>query len=346
MIIFLLFSWGCNNDKNISTEDSKDNIEENNNETDENEPEDKDKNSNQSGVISPLSGVYSEENKVERRPVAIMFDNHKNARWQAGLSKAEIAYEYLVEGRITRYMGIYLINEPDTIGPVRSARPYFLSSLLEYDALYVHCGGSPEAKEDIKTLNIDEADCMSAPGYVFYRNSEVDKKAPHNLYTSMESIRKYEEEKGFNRESEYQSFTFNKEMMDIDGEKAEEISIEYDKDNITSYKYDKDLSLYIRYKDGKKHIDENDNTELTATNIIIQKVATEVIDDQGRLKIDTIGKGEGIYITKGKQINITWEKDLRDSKTIYYNEKGEEIKLNPGITWIQVTPLNPKLIIS
>ncbi|MBS4536904.1 DUF3048 domain-containing protein [Clostridium sp. D2Q-11] len=344
LVIVLVGSVGCNNDEdtnqqepnnNQSEEEQKDNEENNNN--------DKDKSS---AITSPLSGINTEESKINRRPVAIMFDNHKNARWQSGLSEAEIAYEYLVEGKITRYMGIYLINDPEVIGPLRSARPYYLSSLLEYDAIYAHAGGSPQAKEEIRELGIADVDAIGAAGSVFYRNNDVGKKAPHNLYTSMESIREYAENKDFNKEAEFNSFSFNKEGKDIDGDVAKDISIHYDSDNITSYKYDEELSLYMRYKDGEKHLDEYDNTILTSTNIIIQEAKTQVLDDQGRLQIDIVGKGKGTYITRGKYINITWEKTSRESKTKYYDEDVKEIILNPGITWIQVTPINPKVEIS
>lgn len=344
LVLFVTITWGCS-----KAEDKDDNTEtpiEQENESDNKDSSSDNDTDKTSGIKSPLSGIATEKEKINRRPVAIMFDNHKNARWQAGLSKAEIAYEFLVEGRITRYMGIFLVNDPEVIGPVRSARPYYLSALLEYDPIYVHCGGSPEAMDEIQKLNIADVDCMSAAGYVFYRNNEVGKKAPHNLYTSMESIRKYEKEKGYDKEPQYDTFSFNKERKEIQGEDAKDISIHYDKDNITSYKYDNELNLYIRYKDGEKHIDEDDNTALTATNIIIQEANTKVLDNQGRLEIDSVGSGKGIYITMGKYINITWEKESRDSKTRYFDENGVEIKLNPGITWIQVTLINPELKIS
>lgn len=329
IILLLIFTVSCSEDENNNDPEDTNNQSEEKNEIDK--------------VTSPLSGQYTTEDKIDKRPVAIMFDNHRSARWQAGLSEAEIVYEVLVEGRITRYMGIFLINDPEVIGPVRSARPYYLSALLEYDPIYVHCGGSPDAIDQIDKLGIDNISCMSAAGYVFYRNNEVGKEAPHDLYTSMESIRKFQKEKQYSLESDYEPFSFNKESEDIDGEIAEEVMIDYGLNNITEYKYDEELNLYLRYKDGEAHLDENDNTNITATNIIIQEANTKVIDDSKRLQIDTVGKGEGYYITKGKHINITWEKDSRESKTKYYDESGEEIVLNPGVTWIQITPINPEI---
>ncbi|WP_242620497.1 DUF3048 domain-containing protein [Senegalia massiliensis] len=337
VIILLILGVGCN-DKEIEEGNSLENTEESEGGSNNNGSKD--------NVFSPLSGIKMKSDLKNERPIAIMFDNQKDARWQAGLSEAEIVYEFLVEGNITRYMGIFLMNSPDVIGPVRSARPYYLQALLEYDAIYVHCGGSPEAKEQIISFGIDEADCMSAPGYVFYRNNELGKKSPHNLYTNMEDIRKYEKEKGFNTEPNYEPFLFNENSQDIEGEVANTLKINYSKHNTTSYKYDEEIGKYIRYKDGEIHIDENDSSNLTATNIIIQEANTKVIDNQGRLHISTIGEGKGKYFTKGKYININWEKEDQYSKTKYFDEAGNRIKLNPGITWIQVTRVNPEIKIT
>lgn len=334
--ILSLINIGCSKDgESTKTEENKDEISKENNNSKENE--------SKSTFISPLSGVEVKEDLSDKRPVAIMFDNQKDARWQAGLGEAEIAYEFLVEGNITRYMAIYLKNSPDVIGPIRSARPYYLTALLEYDSIYVHCGGSPQAKEEIVSLGIDEVDCMSARGYVFYRNNKVGKKAPHNLYTNMNDIRKYEKEKGFDTKANYEKIPFNDKNEELDGEIANEIQINYAKYNQTSYKYDEELEAYIRYKDGEAHIDESNNKNLTATNIIVQEAETSVLDDQGRLEISTIGQGSGKYFTRGKYININWEKEDKYSKTKYFDEDQNEIKLNPGNTWIQVTPIDPSI---
>lgn len=295
------------------------------------------------GIPSPLSGIIAPEEKVNRRVVAIMFDNHPKARWQAGLSQAEVVYEFLVEAPYTRYLGLFLINDPEMVGPIRSARPYFVTTALENDAVYVRVGGSEQAKEDVKKLKIADIDGMSSSSDVFWRYYKTGKKAPNNMYSSMEAIRKTQEERGYRLTTDLKYFNFNREDTDINGENAEEITIRYNHENTTKYVYDKDKKLYKRYKDGKEHIDENDNKTLYAKNIIIQEAKTRVIDSEGRLDIELIGKGKGMYITNGKAQNITWIKESRSDKTKYYDEQGDEINLNPGITWIQVTRLNPNL---
>lgn len=295
------------------------------------------------GIPSPLSGLYAEEERVNRRPIAIMFDNHPRARWQAGLKDAEIVYEFLVEFPYTRYMGIYLINEPEFVGPIRSARPYFITTSLEYDAMYVHVGGSEQAKNDIRSLRLADIDGLASGKDVFWRKSH--KKAPNNMYSSMEALKKEAERRGYRENADYTPFKFKEDESDILGESAEKIIINYRRDNITEYKYDAEEKIYKRFKDGELHIDENDNTPIIAKNIIIQKATTRPIDSVGRLSIDLQGSGDGIYITNGNAIDIKWLKPSKKGKTLYYNSNNEEIVLNPGITWIQMVQNDTELVV-
>ncbi|CCQ97377.1 conserved hypothetical protein [[Clostridium] ultunense Esp] len=297
------------------------------------------------GIPSPLSGLYASEDKVNRRPVAIMYDNHPSARWQAGLSEAEIVYEFMVEAPYTRYMAIFLIMDPKSIGPIRSSRPYFVTTLLEYDPVYVRVGGSQEAKQDIINFKIADIDGLSSSNKVLWKNKGVNKKAPHNTYSSMEVIRKTQLEKGFRQTGDYKGFNFNEEDVELDGFSAEKILINYYKNNTTLYLYNPEEKVYYREKDGVSHRDEFNKSPIIAKNIIMQETKTRIIDKEGRLSIDLVGEGKGKYITNGKGINIKWMKKSRSSKTYFYDESGKEIVLNPGVTWIQVVNVNPDLII-
>lgn len=354
VVIGLVFSLiGCTDSKQtIQTEGKVDNqeIEVNNEEEFLNEAEQEQEETEiveivKEGIPSPLSGIYGQEEKINRRPIAIMFDNFKTARWQAGLSQAEIVYEFLAEGKITRYMGIFLMNNPELIGPVRSARPYFITKSLEYDAVYVHCGGSPQAYEDIKDLNLADLDEIRNAGYAFFRYYETGKKGEHTLYTTMKKLRDAQNIRGYREIAKFDPFNFKEADEDIKGAIAESVLIEYFSNNTTKYVYDEEQKVYIRYKDGKLHIDEDGNQPIVAKNIIIQRAKTKVIDNDGRRKIDLIGEGTGIFITNGKSQEITWKKKDRKSKTKFYDENGSEIVLNPGVTWVQVVQLGTSITI-
>lgn len=295
--------------------------------------------------LSPLTGEFVKDASVlERRPIAVMLDNHRAARWQAGVSSADIVYEFLAEGTITRYMAIFLQNEPKRIGPVRSARPYFITKAIEYDAVYTHCGGSEQAFADIKALGVSDIDEIRNSGGAFYRYYETGKKGEHTLYTDIEKIRQAQKQHKYRQEPKFDAFKFNLEDSDMkSGDSANSIWIDYQRENITEYKYDSENKVYKRYKDGKLHIDENDQTPITAKNILIQRADTNTIDSYGRYSVKFVGKGEGYYITNGKAIAVTWEKSDRRAKTIYKDSDGNEISLNPGKTWIQVIKLSTKM---
>lgn len=293
------------------------------------------------GIPSPLSGTYEEEDKINRRPVAVMFDNDPKARWQAGLSQAEIIYEFLVEPPYTRYMGIFLLNEPNLIGPVRSARPYFIGTLLAYDPLYVHVGGSEAAKADVKKYKVADIDGLYSGA--FWRNTKTGKRAPNNMYISMDGIRKEQKRLKYKETADIKGFSFNDKDTDIEGTQAIEVLIKYYPNNTTKYEYDCENKVYKRYKDGKLHIDEADEKPILAKNIIIQEAKTKIIDSEGRMEIQVIGEGKGIYFTNGKYQKITWRKESLEDQTKFFDQKGNEVKLNPGVTWIQFTEPDPDI---
>lgn len=332
------------NTENKDSEEKEDTEEidkESNDGTSEEDEKDETDKTVKEGIPSPLSGIYGKEEKVNRRPVAVMYDNHPKARWQAGLGQAEIVYEFRVEYPYTRYMAIFLVNDPERIGPIRSSRPYFVTTLLEYDPVYVRVGGSEEAKAYIKRLNLADIDGLYSGA--FWRYYKTDKKAPNNMYSTMEKIRAEQKRKGYRLKGSFESNKFNEVDTDLQGMEAPKVFITYNKHNNTEYKYDKEEKIYKRYKDGKLHLDELDNSTITTKNIIIQKTNMETIDNIGRLQIDVLGTGKGYYITNGKAIEITWKKESETSKTKFYNNDGEQILFNSGNIWVQVVPLNTKI---
>ncbi len=282
---------------------------------------------------SPFSGIKSTKSELQKRPVAVMYDNHPKARWQAGLSEAEIVYEFPVESPYTRYIGIFLLNSPDSIGPIRSTRPYLAQTVASYDPIYVRCGGSEAGKDEVRRNNISDLDCLTNDKY-FKRSSA--KKSPNNLYTSMDKVRTAQESLNYSDRSNYEGYNFYDKDTDIGGLSANSVEIVYNKSNSTRYEFDLEKKVYQRYKDGKKHIDETENKNVVAKNIIIQHVKAKVIDEEGRQEIDIIGSGDGQYISNGKVIDITWKKPSASKKISYFNGLSE-IKLNEGVTWVQIT---------
>ena len=152
--------------------------------------------------------VVSKQNQIKifngtDRPIAVMIDNHSGAWPQANLNKAYLVYEIVVEGGETRLMALFKGQNLDKIGPVRSSRHYFLDYALENDAIYVHHGWSPQAQSDISTLGVNNINGIQESSASFWRVK--DKSAPHNLFTSTDSILKIAERKGYSKTSDKKS---------------------------------------------------------------------------------------------------------------------------------------------
>jgi hypothetical protein len=228
------------------------------------------------------------------------------------------------------------------VGPIRSARSYFINRALEMDALYVHVGGSPEAFNDLVRLKVGDIDGLSSGGNVFWRKKH--KKIPHNMYSTLDAIRKEADRKRYKTEVSFEIPAYNSTAMPLTGEATTAVRLAYrskssnDGGYASSYQYDAEGLVYMRYVNGAVHVDELDGTPLSAKNLIIQNIKTRTVDKEGRLDLDDIGSGTGWFISLGTRVPITWEKADRRAKTIYRFEDGSAVKLNPGTTWIQVIP--------
>lgn len=288
------------------------------------------------GSPCPLTGILVEdEEDLKLRPIAVMIDNEINARPQSGLLDAEIVYEMPVEGNITRYMAIYHHNHTDKIGPVRSARPYFIDKALELNAVYVHCGGSPQALQDLTALKVNTLnDLKGSP--CFWRSK--DRKMPHNLYTSTKLMREVMVSNKYNNKTAPEYFKFSDEFLDLDGKGTGAISFNYSKNYIVGYEYDEKSKLYYRKINGARLKDKESGEDISTTNIIVEKTTAKVLDKVGRLDVENLGKNRGYYLTGGKLVEIEWSKSERSAKTKYTDLKGNQIVMNKGVTWVQVVP--------
>jgi hypothetical protein len=303
-----------------------------------------------SGNRSPLSGRVVEEELLNRPVVGVMFDNHPNARPQAGFYDAEVIYEFFVEGRATRYLAFFLMNDPEMIGPVRSARPYYLEKAMEYDAVYAHAGASSRVTEEIAASGIQNVSLLG-PGSSAFRR-EPHRKAPHNAYTDMDSLRSTAEGLNYRESSDFEGFLFHHaKTAPENGEAAEVFEVRYHASYLAEYRYDEVKQGYQRYYVGEQQYDEthrdDDQKPIIATNVLVQIVPARQIpgSSSGVLEMDTIGSGKGYYFTMGQRIEVLWEKNSNQDFTRYHDLDGEEIHLNPGQTWVQVISNEEQLTI-
>lgn len=282
-------------------------------------------------TVSPFTGL-GVDSTYYKRAVSVSIENSPGARPQSGLDKAEIVYEFMLEGGITRFLAIFWPEVPEKIGPIRSARPALIETSQFYDSLFLHAGASPRGFALLAVNDFLHLDQIYKSQY-FWRSSK--KAAPHNLYSGREPLENYLTELS---EKEYQEqFKFLTASIISDFETAEDITIDYWGSYAVVYEYDSLNNNYLRFLNDKSspHLVESDK-QLTAKNIIVQYVNTSTIDDAGRQEIDLNSGGKMQLFRDGIIIKGKWEK--RNGKIVYLNSDGEEIEINPGQTWIQVVP--------
>ncbi|NJD02891.1 MAG: DUF3048 domain-containing protein [Ruminiclostridium sp.] len=290
------------------------------------------------GFKLPVEGI---------RPIAVMIDNEGTKSMpQGGLDKAQLIYEIIVEGGETRLMPVFWGVNPEMIGSVRSSRHYFLDYSMENDAIYVHFGWSYIAERDIKKLKINNINGVANGGEIFWDLTK-DRYNWQDSYTSMQKIQDYIKKVKYRTTTDKQQvFSYNQSMVEpVSGDKAEKISIKYSTAYTCGFEYDQQSKAYLRIRKGGPQIERTTGAQLTAENIIIQFVKNNTIkgDTAGRQEVYTVGSGSGYFITKGKAVKIKWSKSDRSSPTKYLDESGNAIRLNPGQTWIQITPTAGKV---
>ncbi|MBU0706901.1 DUF3048 domain-containing protein [Patescibacteria group bacterium] len=287
-----------------------------------------------------LDGIKVAVEDVNPTPVAIMFDNIPPAWPQSGLEDASIVYEALVEGGATRLMGVFVNGNAEKIGPIRSARPYFLEWVSEYDALYGHVGGSPEALAAIDGLGINDFS-QFFNGQFFWR--DTSRYAPHNVYTSSELIQRALRDKDLvDNDYEYQTWEFKDDLpLEERTNKDERIEVHFSGGQtwVSEYVYKRETNSYEKFHAGRPHIDEESGNQLQTKNVVIV-IVPEISSygEKGRITLDISGEGKAFIFRDGQKIEGTWKKPDRISRTLYYDEQGEEIPFNRGTTWISIVP--------
>lgn len=318
----------------------------------------KDKKNNQTEETSAnkednvlTAGVEEKKVKIfngNDRPIAVMIDNHNQAWPQAGLNKAYLVYEAIVEGGETRLMALFKGVTVDKIGPVRSSRHYFLDYAMENDAIYAHFGWSPQAQSDITKYSIDNINGITESESTFWRVK--DKAAPHNAVTSTEALLKAAKSKRYKTTSDKKSvLNYTTDEVNLeDGQGATSVTIPHSTLQTVKYEYDEQNQVYKRYARKKAQTDWDTGNSITTKNIIITFCDNYTLpdsEDKGRQGLKNTGTFDGYYITNGKAIKIKCIKEARNTQTKYQDLQGNEIKVNDGNTWINICPKNAKVLI-
>lgn len=298
---------------------------------------------NESGeIICPLDGQVLESADAHGDYVLIVsIDNGADSEPQTGIGKADLLIEVPVEAGINRFYAMFYHNTPDTIGPVRSARHYVYDFVKGYDAVLAHCGGSPQAEKVWQSGEVKDIDEMAETG-AFWRSS--DRKAPHNLYTSYENLSKIAAEREYEPVAltDCPAFSFmtsaDVEALTFGG--VTDLLIPYRFKQVL-FQWDETEKRYQRYSASDPSIDALDDSPVMADNVAVLYVPNSVIpgDTSGRLDMD-ITKGEGLILQYGNVIEINWTNNPGEGFVFTDAATGEEVKLVPGKTIINIADPN------
>lgn len=280
-----------------------------------------------------LDGVLVPEGEDALPTYAVMIENHPDARPLSGISQASAVIEAPVEGGITRFVALFdATSTVQEIGPVRSARPYFVEWAHGWKSVYAHVGGSPDAIQLLNGLagivNLDEMHKSSA----FWRSDE--RRAPHNAYTRIDLLNAAVNTMGATTSSAAVAWRFDQSTSTKMGDQKT-IRIPYGGSYNVVWKFNKDTGLYTRYQAGAAQGDK-DGAPVQADNVVVMKTDASVLDAVGRLKIRTTGGGEAIVYHHGNKYVGRWSRGMNDPIR-FSGLSGTDLLLKPGKTWVEVT---------
>jgi len=289
----------------------------------------------------PLTGLDAPSSEIlSRRVVSVKIENSPEARPQTNLQLADVVYESVTEGGITRFNAMFHSQSPDEVGPVRSARLSDLHIVPQYHALFAFSGASSSVNARVNAADIDNLSEDAGITKPFWRSTS--RYAPHNLYADVNEIRAEGERRGMKTELAITGLAFDRRS--IDGTPTiTEISIPFSTANSVKWTYDKKSDRYLRVNNGAKFMDEGTSKQLSARNVVVMwaqhKVASQYARGTVTYEIVLTGSGRAVVFHDGQRYDGTWEAG-EDSPPVFKAADGTQIKLAPGNTWMQVIAPN------
>lgn len=288
-----------------------------------------------------IDGVLDTPEHQNRFPVAVMIENQSQARPQSGLEQANVVYEALAEGGITRFLGIFTLTRVvEAIGPVRSARPYYVDWARGYKALYVHAGGSPKGLTRITSVGVSDLNQFFNSQY-FYRDRSRNVASEHTLYTSSTLLSRALNDKKLPDTGDFDSWTFKSDAAASARPAGQHITIDFSSFSYkVDYEYDAVTNTYARSQGEQPHV-MRDGAKIAPKNVVVIRVKRSLEDPKdshGRLTLDVLSSGPAAFYVDGHEYKGTWKKASAQDGLQLLDESGDPFKLNAGQTWVEVVP--------
>lgn len=292
-----------------------------------------------------IDGVNVSASKANIIPTAVMIENLSIVRPQSGLGSASIVYETLAEGGIPRFLAIFAKDTMKKVGPVRSARPYYVDWAKEYQGPVFHAGGSRDALNEFGRRTVRSVDALvNRTAKYFYRAGRVE--TTHNLFTDAKQIKRYRSDARISaKKANFRAWKFKDDpKLSKRPNETKTLTVDFKSGlaYIVRYRYDRRSNSWLRWNGTQPHRDADlKNAQIKAKNVIVQLVKKErVLDAKKRISLEITGRGKGWLLQDGTLRQITWKKTGLDGRTVYFEKNGKEVTLTRGSTWIEVVPEN------
>lgn len=289
----------------------------------------------------PLTGELApNEESIAVRVASIKIENSAASRPQSNLDMADVVYETLTEGGITRFNALYHSKAPEVVGPVRSARLSDIHIVPQYNAIFAHVGGNTGVMNRIRSSGMDDMDQFFNPG-PYWRSS--DRPRPHNMYVSVPKLRQASIARGHEASQTLTGFSFDL-MADESTPTIVQVTVPFAPGNSATWDYDAGLRAYARSINGRAHADRISNRQYTANNVVVvwaRTAATAKTDVTGSqtLDIELSGSGRVSVFRDGQRYDGNWQAGS-STPPKFVADDGQLIRLAPGNTWVQVIPAN------
>jgi hypothetical protein len=272
--------------------------------------------------------------------LAIMVENQADARPQTGLPQADVVYEALAEGGITRFIALYLTGDAPVVGPVRSLRHYFAFMAADYGADVVHIGASPEGFAWRDAMHMGHLDESAADPGVWRVRS---RPPPHNAYTDTAADRGFLRDRGWQQNHQWGPLLFS-DQAPRGEEGAQSINLRFRPwPYRVEYTWDASEGRYLRFMEGDPHRDAASGEQIAPATVVVQFAAVEPIpnDDKLRLEVNLIGgSGQLLVFSQGTRREGTWSKSAPLESTIWLDDQGKPVVIPPGPVWVELVPLD------
>jgi hypothetical protein len=300
-------------------------------------------------TIADLTGVTTDPALAHRLPLAVLLDDNRIARPQSGFNSASLVYQAPADGGETRYMFVYQEDESPQIGPVRSARIYFIHWASESRAAIAHYGGDRQSRSYLRVFDgerLTNLDAMDGSGKAFHRIKS--RKAPHNGYTSTAALRAMALKHGAPASVPVDMYRHPFVAPGPLASRAatQRIRIPY-RTGVIEYRFDRAGDVYRRFVDGKAQVDPADGKAVTTRNVVIMFMSfhtdTKIEPGHSRPVVGSIGSGRAVIFREGHRTEGTWSKKYQIAPTRLLDASGTEIPLVIGNTFFQIVPPGTKV---